>query len=141
VAGDSGHPEVMEPLLDAAECAPPDWADEPFEQTAGVAASFLINVPALTTLNRSYLAQLDTPPVPARTADHGGLLLQEVGQAVGGRCSGHAQRMTPGSDKTPGTRASLVAANPDNVVWHGGHDDGGELRAVRSALLSRPGSP
>ena len=58
VAGDSGHPEVMEPLLDAAECAPPDWADEPFEPTAGVAASFLINVPALTTLNRSYLAQL-----------------------------------------------------------------------------------
>ena len=58
VAGDSGHLEVMEPLLDAAECAPPDWADEPFDPTAGVAASFLINVPALTTLNRSYLAQL-----------------------------------------------------------------------------------
>ena len=58
VAGDSGHPEVMEPLLDAAECAPPGWADEPFEPTAGVAASFLVNVPALTTLNRSYLAQL-----------------------------------------------------------------------------------
>ena len=58
VAGDSGHPEVMEPLLDAVECAPPGWADEPFEPTAGVAASFLINVPALTTLNRSYLAQL-----------------------------------------------------------------------------------
>ena len=58
VAGDSGHPEVMEPLLDAAECAPRGWADEPFEPTAGVAASFLVNVPALTTLNRSYLAQL-----------------------------------------------------------------------------------
>jgi ATP/maltotriose-dependent transcriptional regulator MalT len=58
VAGDSGHPEVMEPLLDAAECAPPGWADEPFEPTAGVAASFLVNVPALTALNRSYLAQL-----------------------------------------------------------------------------------
>ena len=58
VAGDSGHPEVMEPLLDAAECAPPGWADEPFEPSAGVAASFLVNVPALTTLNRSYLAQL-----------------------------------------------------------------------------------
>ena len=58
MAADSGHPEVMEPLLDAVECAPPGWADEPFEPTAGVAASFLINVPALTTLNRSYLAQL-----------------------------------------------------------------------------------
>ena len=58
MAADSGHPEVMEPLLDAVDRAPPGWADEPFEPTAGVAASFLINVPALTTLNRSYLAQL-----------------------------------------------------------------------------------
>ncbi|HEY7016617.1 MAG TPA: LuxR C-terminal-related transcriptional regulator [Streptosporangiaceae bacterium] len=58
LAADSGHPEVMEPLLDAVEYAPPGWADEPFEPTAGVAASFLINVPALTALNRSYLAQL-----------------------------------------------------------------------------------
>jgi LuxR family maltose regulon positive regulatory protein len=58
IAGDNGHPEVVEPLLDAAECAPRDWADEPFEPTAGVAASFLINVPALTALNRSYLALL-----------------------------------------------------------------------------------
>ena len=58
MAADSGHPEVVEPLLDAVECTPHDWADEPFEPTAGVAASFLINVPALTTLNRSYLAQL-----------------------------------------------------------------------------------
>ena len=58
MAADSGRPEVVEPLLDAAECAPHDWADEPFEPTAGVAASFLINVPAMTTLHRSYLAQL-----------------------------------------------------------------------------------
>jgi LuxR family maltose regulon positive regulatory protein len=58
MAADSGHPGVVEPLLDAVECAPPDWADEPFQPTAGVAASFLINVPALTALNRSYLAQL-----------------------------------------------------------------------------------
>jgi LuxR family maltose regulon positive regulatory protein len=57
LAADRGHPEVMEPLLDAVECAPHDWADEPFEPTAGVAASFLVNVPALTALNRSYLAQ------------------------------------------------------------------------------------
>ena len=58
MAATSGHLEAMEPLLDAVECAPPDWADEPFEPTAGVAASHLINVPALTTLHRSYLAQL-----------------------------------------------------------------------------------
>ena len=58
MAADSGHPEVVEPLLDAVECAPPGWADEPFEPDSGAAASFLINVPALTTLNRSYLAQL-----------------------------------------------------------------------------------
>ena len=57
MAADSGHPEVVEPLLDAADCAPPGWADEPFEP-AGAAASFLINVPALITLHRSYLAQL-----------------------------------------------------------------------------------
>ena len=58
MAADSGDPEVVEPLLDAVECAPRGWADEPFEPTAGVAASFLINVPAMTTLHRSYLAQL-----------------------------------------------------------------------------------
>ena len=58
MAATSGHIEEVEPLLDAVECAPSDWADEPFEPTAGVAASFLINVPATTTLHRSYLAQL-----------------------------------------------------------------------------------
>ena len=57
MAATSGHLEVVEPLLDAVDCAPPDWADEPFEPTAGVAASHLINVPALTTLHRGYLAQ------------------------------------------------------------------------------------
>ena len=58
MAADSGHPEVVEPLLDAADCAPPGWADEPFEPASGAAASFLINVPALITLHRSYLGQL-----------------------------------------------------------------------------------
>ena len=58
MAADSGHPEVVAPLLDAVDRTPPDWADEPFEPASGAAASFLINVPALTTLNRSYLAQL-----------------------------------------------------------------------------------
>ena len=58
MAATSGHLEVVEPLLDAVEYAPPGWADEPFEPTAGVAASFLVNVPALITLIRSYLAQL-----------------------------------------------------------------------------------
>ena len=58
MAADSGRPRGVEPLLDAAECAPRGWADESFEPTAGAAASFLINVPASTTLHRSYLAQL-----------------------------------------------------------------------------------
>ena len=58
MAATSGHLEVVEPLLDAVECAPPGWADEPFEPAGGVAASNLINVPALTTLHRGYLAQL-----------------------------------------------------------------------------------
>ena len=57
MAATSGRLEVVEPLLDAVECAPSGWADEPFEPSAGVAASFLVNVPALTTLLRGYLAQ------------------------------------------------------------------------------------
>ena len=57
MAATSGHIEVVEPLLDAVECAPPGWADEPFEPASGVVASYLINVPALTTLHRGYLAQ------------------------------------------------------------------------------------
>ena len=36
---------------------PPGWADEPFEPAGGAAASNLINVPALTTLVRSFVAQ------------------------------------------------------------------------------------
>ena len=58
MAATSGRLEAVEPLLDAVECALPDWTDEPFEPTAGVAASHLINVPALTTLHRGALAQL-----------------------------------------------------------------------------------
>ena len=57
MAATSGHFEVVEPLLDAVECAPPGWADEPFEPVGGEAASNLINVPALTTLVRSFVAQ------------------------------------------------------------------------------------
>ena len=48
----------MEPLLDAAERASPSTAEEPFEPTAGRAASMLVNVPALIALHRSQLAQL-----------------------------------------------------------------------------------
>ena len=58
MAAISGHTEMVEPLLDAVDCAPPGWADEPFEPAGGAAASHLINVPALTTLERGYLAQL-----------------------------------------------------------------------------------
>ncbi len=58
MAATSGHIEVVEPLQDAVECAPPGWADEPFEPTVGVPASRLINVPALTTLLRGALARL-----------------------------------------------------------------------------------
>ena len=62
MAATSGHLEVVEPLLDAVDCAPPGWADEPFEPAAGAAASYLINVPVLTTLHRSYLAQFHGDP-------------------------------------------------------------------------------
>ncbi|HEY1322832.1 MAG TPA: LuxR C-terminal-related transcriptional regulator [Streptosporangiaceae bacterium] len=57
MAATSGHFEVVEPLLDAVACAPPGWADEPFEPAGGAVASNLINVPALTTLVRSFVAQ------------------------------------------------------------------------------------
>ena len=57
MAATSGHFEVVEPLLDAVACAPPGWADELFEPAGGAAASNLINVPALTTLVRSFVAQ------------------------------------------------------------------------------------
>jgi LuxR family maltose regulon positive regulatory protein len=57
MAATSGHFEVVEQLLDAVVCAPPGWADEPFEPAGGAAASNLINVPALTTLVRSFVAQ------------------------------------------------------------------------------------
>jgi LuxR family maltose regulon positive regulatory protein len=57
MAATSGHFEVVEPLLDAVACAPSGWAGEPFEPAGGAAASNLINVPALTTLVRSFVAQ------------------------------------------------------------------------------------
>jgi len=57
IAATNGHFEVVEPLLEAVARAPRDWADEPFEPVGGAAASNLINVPALTTLVRSFAAQ------------------------------------------------------------------------------------
>jgi LuxR family maltose regulon positive regulatory protein len=57
MAATSGRLHVVEPLLDVVECAPPGWSDEPFEPTAGVAGSYLVNIPALTTLLRGYLVQ------------------------------------------------------------------------------------
>ena len=46
------------PPLDAAERAFTDAADEPFEPSAGKAASLLVNVPAAIALGRAVLAQL-----------------------------------------------------------------------------------
>jgi LuxR family maltose regulon positive regulatory protein len=54
----SGRPEAAEPLLDAVEQAYARAAHEPlFEPTVGRARSVLVNVPALTALYRSLLAQ------------------------------------------------------------------------------------
>jgi len=58
MAATSGRIEAVEALLEAAERTPGEPADEPFEPTAGRAASRLVNLPALTTLHRGYLAQL-----------------------------------------------------------------------------------
>ena len=59
MAGISGHVgRRWQPLLDAAERASPGTAKEPFEPTAGRAASMLVNVPALIALHRCQLAEL-----------------------------------------------------------------------------------
>ena len=60
LAATSGRAEAVELPLDAAERALAGDArtlDEPFEPSAGRAASMLVNVPALIALHRSYLAQ------------------------------------------------------------------------------------
>jgi LuxR family maltose regulon positive regulatory protein len=53
-----GDLEVVEGLLDAAERASADDEDEPFEPSAGGAASLLANVSAAITLERALLAYL-----------------------------------------------------------------------------------
>jgi LuxR family transcriptional regulator, maltose regulon positive regulatory protein len=53
-----GDVEAAGPPLDAAGRAPADAADEPFEPSAGRAASVLANVPAATALDRAFLAYL-----------------------------------------------------------------------------------
>ena len=58
MAGTSGRVAAVAPLLDAAERAFPGHGREPFEPTAGRAASMLVNVPALIALHRSQLAEL-----------------------------------------------------------------------------------
>ena len=60
LAATGGRVEAVEPPVDAAERAlagPARAVDEPFEPSAGRAASMLVNVPALIALHRSYLAQ------------------------------------------------------------------------------------
>ena len=58
MAGTSGRWAAVAPLLDAAERASSGTAGEPFEPTAGGAASMLVNVPALIALHRCQLAEL-----------------------------------------------------------------------------------
>ena len=58
LTGTSGRLAAMEQLVDAAERVSATAAGEPFEPTAGRAASLLVNVPAHIALDRAYLAQL-----------------------------------------------------------------------------------
>jgi LuxR family transcriptional regulator, maltose regulon positive regulatory protein len=58
MAATSGRGEAVGPLLDAAERAPDDSGESPFEPSAGRGASWLVNPPALMPLLRSYLATL-----------------------------------------------------------------------------------
>ncbi|HXZ78251.1 MAG TPA: LuxR C-terminal-related transcriptional regulator, partial [Streptosporangiaceae bacterium] len=54
--------KAVEGLLDAAERAFADAAEEPYEPSAGKAASILVNVPALIALGRAALAQFRGDP-------------------------------------------------------------------------------
>jgi LuxR family maltose regulon positive regulatory protein len=58
LADSSGRVEAVDGLLGAAERASTDAADEPFEPSAGKAASLLVNVPSTIALFRAYLAEL-----------------------------------------------------------------------------------
>ncbi|MGH3173093.1 MAG: hypothetical protein ACRDPF_04410, partial [Streptosporangiaceae bacterium] len=60
--GTSGHLADLEQLVDAAERVSASAVGEPFEPTAGLAASLLVNVPAHIALERAYLAQLRGDP-------------------------------------------------------------------------------
>jgi LuxR family transcriptional regulator, maltose regulon positive regulatory protein len=54
----SGRMDEVKTLLDQAERSSADFAAEPFEPSAGQAASFLVNIPARIALDRAYLADL-----------------------------------------------------------------------------------
>ena len=58
LAADGGNVEEAARLLDAAERRSPGAADEPFEPSAGRAASLLVNIPAGVALFRARLAGL-----------------------------------------------------------------------------------
>jgi len=53
LAGDTTAGEIA---LDAAQSAPEDIADDPFQPSVGIGASMLANVPALIAIERSFLA-------------------------------------------------------------------------------------
>jgi LuxR family maltose regulon positive regulatory protein len=59
LADASGHAEAVAGLLDDAESASAAAADEPFEPSAGKAASLLLNVPATIKVFRAYVAEND----------------------------------------------------------------------------------
>ena len=54
----SGRMDEVSALLDNTERSYADFAAEPFEPSAGKAASFLVNIPARIALDRAYLADL-----------------------------------------------------------------------------------
>jgi LuxR family maltose regulon positive regulatory protein len=65
LAAASGRLEVVDGLLDAAERTLPGTVDEPFEPSAGKAASLLVNLAAMIPLVRAYLAELRGDAEPA----------------------------------------------------------------------------
>src|SRR5512132_4321920 len=89
LAGLSGHVETVDGLLNAAERAFADAADEPYEPSVGRAASLVANLPAAIALERGYVAQLrgDTDRAVALASralaelDEGEWMLGSIAQA------------------------------------------------------------
>jgi len=122
LASVSGHKETVEPLLDAAEQAYLDAAEEPFEPTVGRAGSLLVNVPALIAVRRGFLAQLrgdaeDTAALASRALaeiKEGEWLLSSTARGL----LAMAERLRGWLAEAERALAASIAGQPALTGWH-----------------------